>query len=90
MCVAGCLKIAVIVCSVILILLSIAYFVWASELDPNASDFGVAVFVYIFTAILLWILAAVGIYGAVKEKPKCATALRAIRSKPFFLFCPLF
>lgn len=71
MCVAGCLKIAVIVCSVILILLSIAYFVWIAELDPNAADYGVAVFVYIFTAVLLWILAAIGIYGAVKEKPKC-------------------
>jgi hypothetical protein len=34
----------------------------------------VAVFVYVFTAVLLWILAAVGIYGSVKEKSKCEIA----------------
>jgi heme/copper-type cytochrome/quinol oxidase subunit 4 len=61
MCVAACLKIAVIICCVILILMSIAYFVWISELDPDADDYAVAVFVYVFTAVLLWILAVCAI-----------------------------
>lgn len=86
MCVVNCLKIGVLVCSVILILLAIAYFVWISQLDNKASDYGVAVFLYLLAVFLLWVLAAIGIYGAVKEHSKALLLVISILDS----FCILF